>query len=173
MRYTLPFLAIFIFNTFSFGQGRENLKIVWPEEYKWKIGSSQEDESVHMLELIPGDEKIEKWTIMGTMLSIKGAKNISMDKAMNLMYDQAKQNAPDATLTFIERSEEIENPWIIFKIEAPKFNNDKNPESQLYYIIQGGSSLYSNFVALKEKKLSDDFVNKWKEIFKSSELVYQ
>lgn len=95
-----------------------------------------------------------------------------MDKAMNLMYDQAKQNAPKATLTLIEKDEAAKNPWVIFKIESPRFNNDKNPESQLYYIIQGESSLYSNFVAIKEKQLHEEFVDKWVRIFKSSELVY-
>ena len=34
------------------------------------------------------------------------------------------------------------------------------------------SSLYSNFVAIKEKILPDDFVQKWMRIFKASELVY-
>jgi hypothetical protein len=90
-----------------------------------------------------------------------------------LMSDQAKQNAPAAKVTLIEKNEEGKNAWIIFKIESPRFKNDSKPESQLYYIVQGESSLYSNFVALKEKKLSDEFVNKWKEIFKSSELIYQ
>ena len=156
----------------SLAQSQENLKIIWPEEYKWKIGSNQENENIHMLELIPGDEKIDKWTIMGTMMSIKGAKNVAMDKAMNLMFDQAKQNAPKATLTLIEKDEAAKNPWVIFKIESPRFNNDKNPESQLYYIVQGESSLYSNFVAIKEKQLQEEFVNKWVRVFKSSELVY-
>jgi hypothetical protein len=173
MKHIFTLLTIVISYNYSAGQGQENLKIIWPEEYKWKVGSNQENESMHMLELIPGDEKIEKWTIMGTMMSIKGARNIPMDNAMNLMYDQAKQNAPDASLTLIEKNDTAKNPWIIFKIEAPRFKNDKRPESQLYYIVQGESSLYSNFVALKEKKLSDEFVNKWKAIFKSSELVIQ
>ena len=173
MKHLLTLLSILITYSSSNGQGQENLKIVWPEEYKWKIGSNQENETMHMMELIPGKEKIEKWTILGTMISIKGATNVPMDKAMNMMYDQAKQNAPDATLTLIEKNETAGNPWVIFKIEAPRFKNDKRPESQLYYIIQGQTSLYSNFVALKEKKLSDDFVSKWKEIFKASELVTQ
>jgi hypothetical protein len=151
----------------------ENLKIVWPEEYKWKVGSNQEDGAMHMLELIPGNEKIDKWTIMGTMMSIKGAKNVPMDKVMAAMFEQAKKNAPKATVTLIEKNEDVKNHWIIFKIEAPRFNNDKNPESQLYYVVQGESSLYSNFVAVKEKTLSDDFVTKWKLIFKASELVYE
>jgi hypothetical protein len=173
MRHLLTLLVIFTLVINSRGQEKENLVIVWPEEYKWKIGSNQENESVHMMELIPGDEKIEKWTIIGTMMAIKGVKLDQIDKAMNLMYDQTKQNAPKATLTFIEKDEAAKNPWILFKIESPSFKNDKNPESQLYYIIQGQTSLYSNFVALREKKLTDDFVNKWKAVFKASKLVYQ
>ena len=71
----------------------------------------------------------------------------------------------------IEKDDKAKNPWILFKIEAPNFTNDKNPESQLYYIIQGEQSLYSNFVAIKEKKLSSEFIDKWTKVFKSSEFV--
>lgn len=149
------------------------MKILWPEEYKWKVGSNQENESVHMLELIPGNETVEKWTIIGTMMAIKGAKNVPMDEAMKLMFDQAKQGAPEAKLTLVEKDVTAKNPWIIFKIEAPNFTNDPTPESQLYYIIQGDASLYSNFVALKKVKLEEEFVKKWVKIFKASEFVFQ
>ena len=94
MKHLLTLLSILITYSSSNGQGQENLKIVWPEEYKWKIGSNQENETMHMMELIPGKEKIEKWTILGTMISIKGATNVPMDKAMNMMYDQAKHRIP-------------------------------------------------------------------------------
>jgi hypothetical protein len=90
MKKIFTLLTFCIICTSSFAQRQENLKIVWPEEYKWKVGSNQENESIHMMELIPGNEKIEKWTIMGTMMSLKGAKNVPMDEAMYLMYDQAK-----------------------------------------------------------------------------------
>jgi hypothetical protein len=89
----------------SFAQKKETLKIVWPEEYKWKIGSNQENETVHMMELIPGNETVEKWTIIGTMMSYKGAQAFPVDKAMNLMFDQTKQSAPDAKLTMVEKDE--------------------------------------------------------------------
>jgi len=174
MKNNILFIVFFVLTITSFGQTTiENLKIVWPEEYKWKVGSNQEDKAQQMIELIPGNETIEKWTIIGTMMSIKGVKNVPMDVAMNTMFEQAKQNAIKPTLTLVERNDTAKNAWIIFKIEAPKFKNDKNPESQLYYIIQGQSSLYSNFVAIKEKTLSKDFVDKWTKVFKSSELIYQ
>ena len=158
---------------FAIGQSQENLKIVWPEEYKWKIGSNQENDNQHMTEMIPRNESIDKWTIIGTMIAFKGAKNVPMDAAMNLMFDQAKKNAISPTLTLVEKNDTAKNAWIIFKIEAPGFKNDKTPESQLFYIIQGNSSLYSNFVAIKEKTLSKEFVDKWTAVFKKSELVYQ
>lgn len=166
---TLVFLAVV--KIISAQQKGEALKIVWPEEYKWKIGSNQENKSIHMMELIPGKERITKWTIIGTMLSIKGVKNVPMDRAMNTTFEQARLNAPRATLTLVEKDDKAQNPWVLFKIEAPEFNNDKNPESQLYYVIQGNQSLYSNFVALKEKNLDSAFVEKWSKVFKSSELM--
>lgn len=157
---------------FTYGQEKiENLKIVWPEEYKWKLGSNQENKNMQMLEIVPEKETIENWTILGTMVSIKGIKNASMEGVMNTTYDQAKTAAPKAKLTFIEKDDKAKNPWIIFKVEAPNFINDKNPESQLYYVVQGEQSLYSNFVAIKEKKLNDEFVAKWKKVFRNSEFV--
>jgi hypothetical protein len=125
----LTFIAIA-----SYGQGDiENLMIHWPEEYEWKVGSNQEGASVHFIELVPGKEDISDWSIIGTMMSIKGAKNIPMDVAMDLMYQEALKNAPKAKLTLIEKYEEGKNHWVIFKIEAKEFKNDEVPESQLYY----------------------------------------
>lgn len=167
------FCSIFIsISTFAQTQTKgENLKIDWPDEYNWKIGSNQEDESQHMIELVPGNESVEKWTIIGTMISMKGIKNVPMDVAMNIMFEQAKKNAIKPTLTPVTRNDTARNPWIIFKIEAPKFKNDKNPESQLFYVIQGNTALYTNFIAIKEKTLSKEFVDKWTNVFKKSELV--
>ena len=172
-RYFL-FSYIFLTTLLSFGQTKiESLKITMPEEYKWKVGSHQEDSKQQMVELIPGKEKIDNWTIIGTMLSLKGVTNVPMDVAMNLMFDQAKENAIKPILTLVERNDTTKHSWIIFKIEVAKFKNDNNPESQLYYIIQGETALYSNFVAIKDKTLSKEFVDKWTKVFKASELVYQ
>lgn len=151
----------------------ENLKVNWPEEYQWKIGNNQEDASVHFIELVPGKESIDKWTIIGTMMSLKNVKNMPMDKAVDLFFTQTKQGAPEAKLTVLEKNQETKYPWVLFKIEVEKYLNDSNPESQLYYIIQGESSLYVNLVGIKEKKISQKFEEKWTKVFKSSEIVFQ
>ncbi len=152
---------------------REKLKTVWPDEYKWKVGSDQEDKAMHVLELIPENETHEHWTILGTMISIKGAQYVPMENIMMAMYEQVKLNAPKSTVTEIELNEAAAHHWIVFKIESPRFHHHKIPESRLYYVIQGDSSLYVNIVTIKEKSLTHHFVDKWKAIFKASELLYE
>ncbi len=152
-------------------QGGESLMLDWPESENWKVGSSQENDQMAMLELIHSNETLEKWTEFGSMMSIKGAKNIPMDQAMNMMFDQAKLNSPKAKLTFIEKDESVEYPWIIFTIEAPNFKNDKTPESQLWYIVQGKTSLYTNFRAVKQATVPSDLKDKWIKFFKTAKVV--
>ena len=108
---------------------------------------------------------------LGNMTSIKGVKGIPVDKAMNLMFDQAKQNSPKAKSTFIEKDETAEYPWIIFTTESSSFKNDKNPESQLWYIVQGKQALYTNFRAIKQSTVPADLKEKWITFFKSGKIV--
>ena len=152
-------------------QSGESLMLYWPESENWKAGADQENEQTHVLDLIHSNETIDNWTELGNMTSIKGVKNVPMDKAMNLMFDQTKQNSPKAKLTFIEKDESGEYPWIIFTIESPYFKNDKRPESQLWYIVQGKTSLYTNFRALKKTTIPTDLKDKWIKFFKTGQIV--
>jgi tetratricopeptide (TPR) repeat protein len=152
-------------------QEGESLMLNWPENENWKVGNSQENEQMAILELIHSNETLEKWTEFGSMMSIKGAKNLPMDKAMNTMFNQAKLNSPKAKLTFIEKDESVEYPWIIFTIESPNFKNDKTPESQLWYIVQGKTSLYTNFRAVKQATVPEDLKSKWLKFFKTGKIV--
>jgi len=150
---------------------QESLKILWLEKYEWKLISNQENDNIHLIEIIPGKENADNWTMLGQMMSMKGTVNVPMDQAKEIFFEQAKVNSPNATLTFLEKNEEDEFPWILFKIENPSFNNAKKPESQLWYIRQGKTSLYINFIAKKDKKLKSKFVEQWSEVFKESEIV--
>lgn len=173
-RMILVFLGIFLFmQTGSAQEKKEKLKTVWPDDHKWKVGFDQEDKAMQVLELIPESESHEHWTILGTMITITGAQNVPMENIMMAMYEQVKLNAPKSTVTEIELNEAGEHHWIVFKIESHRFHHHNTPESRLYYVIQGNSSLYVNMVTIKEKSLSHHFVDKWKAIFKASELVYE
>lgn len=152
---------------------KESLMLDFPDSENWKVGDDQENNQQHVIDLIHSNETIDKWTELANMTSIKGVTGVPMDKAMNLMYDQSKQNAPEAKLTFIEKDESAEYPWIIFTIEAPGFKNDKTPESQLWYIVQGKQALYTNFVAIKQATLTQTFKDKWTKFFKTGKIVTQ
>ena len=142
-----------------------------------------------MFEIIHENETIDNWTELGCMMSIKGAKNVSMDTAMNNMYKSAKINASETKLTFIEKNENTEYPWIIFTLETMSYNkktgndshngiildeslkNKKRVESQLYYIIQGKSDLYVNFWAVNKATIPADLKEKWVKFFKTGKVV--
>ena len=152
-------------------QKGESLVLVWPESENWKLGNSTENDQIAILELIHTNETLEKWTEFGSMLSVKGATKTPMDAAMKMMFDQTKGNAPKAKLTFIEKNETVEYPWILFTIEIPNFKSDKNPESQLWYVVQGKSALYCNFRAVKKATLPVDIKEKWIKFFKTGKIV--
>lgn len=153
-------------------QTGESLMLDWPDSENWKVGNDQENAEQHVLDLIHSNETIDNWTELGNMTSIKGmTAKIPMDKAMDIMFEQAKQNAPKAKLTFIEKNENTEYPWIIFTIEAPSFKDDKTPESQLWYIVRGKQALYTNFRAVKKATVPADLKEKWTKFFKTGKIV--
>lgn len=154
-------------------QQGESLLLDWPNDEYWKIGDDQENSQQHVIDIIHENETIDKWTELGNMTSIKDVTNVPMDKAMNMMFDQAKQSAPKSKLTFIEKDENTEYPWIIFMIESPSFKNDKTPESQLWYIIQGKQALYTNFRAIKQATIPEELKAKWTTFFKTGKIVYK
>ena len=171
MKKQLIIICLILAGLASSTQAQENLKIAWPGEIKWKIGSNQKSGNTRMVEVIPENESMDNWTIIGTMISIMGSKSVSVEKFMELTYNQTLKNAPKAKLTMIEKGVKSGSPWIMFRIESPSFNNNKIPESQLYYIIRGKQALYSNFVAVKQPSFGVLFVEKWAKVFKNSALL--
>jgi hypothetical protein len=165
-------LLIFLFSIGLFIQAiaqNERLIIPWPET--WKIGSQEKNHTMSMVELIPNNEKIDQWTIIGTTTILTGKQDIPIESMMNITFNEAKKTAVNPTLTFIDKKEDGKNPWILFKIESASYKKNNNPESQLFYIIAGDEALYSNFVAIKESTLSKEFVDHWKGLFKSSKFI--
>ncbi|GEO11117.1 hypothetical protein SAE01_36130 [Segetibacter aerophilus] len=145
---------------------------MWPEEFKWKLALNQEDSFSHTITLIPENESLTKWTVLGQMMAIKNNfKANNIDQVVSTFTQASLQESPKAKYLVLEKDETTKNFWAIFKVETPNYPNDPIPESQLWYAIQGNSTLYVNFVAIKEKTLSKAFVEKWIKVFKSSHLI--
>ena len=168
------FIMVLVLSQIYFGQERrQNLQVHWPEEYKWKIITNQEDDTVHFIELIPEKETPDKWTLIGTMTSFKKTIVPSADIIIKIYEEASLKESPLAKLTVLEKSKEGDGIWVLFKVETPSFPNDPKPESQLWYVIQGEYTLYSMFIAKKEKTLSEESVKRWSKVFKSSEFSYE
>jgi tetratricopeptide (TPR) repeat protein len=149
----------------------ESLELDWPKGEKWIVGSSQEDANMSMVDYINSDESLETWTEMGNMITINGITGTSLDDAMNLMFNQSKENGPKSKLTLIEKNDSGEYPWILFTIETPKFKNDSKPESQVWFVIQGKVNLYTNFWAIKKPEIPNELKEKWVTFFKTAKIV--
>jgi|GEM_PF-512297 len=153
-------------------QGKESLNFEWEETDGWKIASNQENEQMIMIELLKNNETLENWTEIGTMQTLKGLTGVPLDEVMNLMYQQALTACSGAKLTFIEKDESASTPWILFTIECAAYEVDNTAESQLWYVVQGKTALFTNFRAIKKSKLSKDILTEWIPFFKSGEIVF-
>lgn len=151
----------------------ESIVLNLPEDENWKIGDDQDSKEIRVLDYVHANETINNWTELINTTVVKGVKDAKMDMVMNLMSEQSKKNSPDAKLTFIDKDEKAEFPWIIFTVESPRFNNDPNPESQLWYIVQGKQALYNNFRAIKKAIIPNELKEKWVAFFKSAKVVYK
>jgi hypothetical protein len=168
MKKMIVFLFAIVVSLSSFGQS-ESLKIPWPAGWKQAFESKTQVQDI--AEFTPGNETLEKWTILGTMMNLRGMNNIPIDMTMNMMFSDVKKNASNPTMTLVEKKTDGKNPWIIFKIEGSGTKKTNEPLSTLYYIISGQSGFFNNSVAIKESSLSKDFVDKWAGIFKASEII--
>jgi len=172
-KYFLLAIALFAAVNSSIAQTKnETLRLFLPTAYQWKMASDQERGNARMMELIPGNETLNNWSIIVTTVSMKGVKGMSLTTIMNTIYSKTKVNAPQSKLVMIERKDIGTNLWIIFRI-SPGFGKSQNPESQLYFVIQGNQNLYNNFVAVKKDMLSPLFIDQWTRVFKSSKLIYK
>jgi len=149
----------------------ESFELDWPVNENWKVGDDQANEQQRVLDFIHSNETIDKWTELVNMTTIKGVTGITMDTAMNFVFNQAKLNSPEAKLTLIEKDQSAEYPWILFTVEAPGFVNDTTPESQLWYLIQGKQALHTNFIAVKKANVPANLKIKWTKIFKTGQIV--
>ena len=61
--------------------------------------------------------------------------------------------------------------YALLKVETPNFPNDPHPESQLYYIVPGENALFTCMIAVKQAKLSPEFISKWSRVLKDGKLV--
>ncbi len=169
-KYILILVSIIFYSTSSIGQKVEQIIINWPPEYKWKIVNKESDSTHQLVTIIPGKQIVKNAQILGTLAAYSGVKYDSV----NQIIDYYKAALDDGSiLTVIEKQDTVRYHWVIFKIETPKTPKYPEPESDLYFIIQGDYALYANWVAIKKEVLDPDFIIKWTQVFKTFRIVIE
>jgi hypothetical protein len=153
----------------AIGQGKvEHIVISWPGEYNWKIVKQTHDENTQTSMIIPGNDSISNPSIIGSLTVYRGAK---FSKLEDIITHYKAGLDSGSRLTPLERSQNTKYSWIIFKVETPANNKYAEPESDLYYVVQGKFGLYENFVGIKAATLSDEFVKKWTAVFMTGQIT--
>lgn len=153
-------------------QAAEFFILQWPDKESWEGVNERDVDGQHSIHFVHERESIDEWTEMANMTAIKRL-NITPEKAMNSLFEDVKQYAPKAKLTIIDKDDNAFFPWILFSIEAPRIRGERQPESQLWFVLRGKQRLYTNFFAIKQPALSEPIKRKWSNFFKSGKISYQ
>ena len=167
---SLTFTFLIIYFQCRSQNKNEHLQLDWPVAYKWKIVNQQNDSSIQSVTIIPGFETIKTATIMGNMIARVG---VIFPKGDQMLEHYRNSIDTGSVLTVIERNDNAQYPWLIFKVETPVTAKYPEPESDLYYVIQGAYALYENYVSIKKPTLSKKFLEKWTEVFKAAKITIE
>jgi len=155
----------FIFIRTEAQRSTEHVTIDWPEQYEWKVVGRQNKNNVSSLTIIPGKETVATASIVGVMSGYKGMRTSNTTQIVDVFR---KGLDTCSVLTILKADDSAAHRWVIFKVETPKTDKYPEPESDLYYCIQGEYALFENHVAVKQPKLSPDFEQQWRKVFKES-----
>jgi len=150
----------------------EGYVLTWPAEEGWKMQSSMEDSTFRLIEFLKEHESPDTWTEYGAMLTIRGFEpGTTLHSFSASIKNEFTSRAPKATMRIIAQQKKGPNPWMIIALEAPMTTNHKKPESQLWHLVMGKSTIYGNFRAVKEKKLTNKLISSWTSFFRSGTII--
>ncbi len=170
MKIIFSFISIFLIFAVVRGQKVEHLDTEWPPAYKWKAVRNQEDSGKILIMIIPGEETTQNLTIFGSITAFKGANFSSVNEVIESYKSRMDSGS---VLTVVDAPGKGKFRWILFKVETPVTRKYPEPESDLYYVVQGEFALYENFVGIRQPNLTVDFIKRWVKIFRRSKLVME
>ncbi|KGO86420.1 hypothetical protein Q765_11105 [Flavobacterium rivuli WB 3.3-2 = DSM 21788] len=176
MKKNLLVTLLFLLAATSFAQSRKQTIVTpLPDEYTFKVGSDENLGNMHVIQSIPQDEQPDKWTLLLNNTVIKHISDLTPTGIIEMYKKSTREEASNARFTVIESKPKVKDKsvYVIFKVEIPRFHYDPQPQSRLYYIVQGDSELFVNYVAVKSPTLDKAFENKWVKVFKASKLEYK
>ncbi len=149
------------------------LRLDWPADEAWRVVNQEDGADLLMIELLKGNETFENWSEIGTMFvykNVKASMAIPLETHMELLHKNAVKRCPSAKVTFLEKDEKAQFPWILFKIES---NEQSRTESQVWYYVQTKNELFANFRGVKLGAVPPELEKKWIDFFKNSKVIVE
>jgi tetratricopeptide (TPR) repeat protein len=139
---------------------REDLVFPWNEEENWVGVTRENNEKQLFREFVKKGESMESFTVASTEVIYKEIK-VPLKSFMQKIIQENKKICPDSHITLVKDDSLGPNPFIIFFIECPGYNNSSKSQSQLVKIINGKVNTYLMAILSPDAKLSDGFLAQW------------
>ena len=162
---------IFIFAaTFAFSQKKESYVLEWPKK-EWKEVQHDEMPEFTFMLYTPPQESLENWTILGNSTSFHQVEIAPLDTFMMRIFRQTQQLYPTAKLSFLEKDEKSKFKTILFKIDVEEGVMGLEAQSQIMHITLGEQGLYSSYISVKKKEISEAEIKKWGTFLKKAKVI--
>lgn len=167
MKY-LVLLITLISSCTAFGQENEAIYLNLNDKENWKITENNYENNKHIILLV--NNKASEHL---NLISHLKRKNSDLVKAMNNFYNIEKGKSEDVKLTLIAKDLEAKEPWIMYSIQNVTNKECNCKEAQVWLLIQGGNSLHSCVMSVKNDLFTDDRKEEIIKVFKTAKVVYQ
>ncbi|WP_162932516.1 hypothetical protein [Solimonas sp. K1W22B-7] len=149
----------------------EGMLLDWPDEEGWKAANKQENSRVQMIEIVRGEETVDNWTELGTMISNKGTVLPSIAMGYETYKTQLEKTCPGAVFEIRDVEADAEYPRMIFTFSCERTPKDGHAESAVWLLMQGKQSLYVAQRAIRSARIPEDLCLRWIEWLKTARVV--
>lgn len=135
----------------------ESLFFHFPDHENWQLKSNQRNKTMSSTDYTKNNKDLDKWDeILNviTVFNVKPKKN-ELEKMMGMVLKQSAEKAPNAKSTLIDKEEDTDYPWIMFKNECPEIKGLEQTESQIYCIFLGEETIYICSRSIKSDKFTE------------------
>ncbi len=157
----------------------ENICLDFDKDQNWCAGNREEGEKTRLVEYVKQGETVEKWTEMVTLITIKQAKNVPLDKWLPVARETQEAGCSKGFRFEDKGRTEIGGfPAAIFVVGCEKLaknpDTDKSvwgkPETSVHLDIAGNQNLYFVQKATRRSDLSEATIEEWISLLKTARI---
>ena len=146
----------------------ERITVAIPLELEdWQLAWQEADIGTHVLEWVTGEESVDKWTRLFTVLRLVVAPNVTADKFAVSYLDSLRHSCPGLKSSILNRdADDILLEW---QVSGCKRADDQH---ELTRLIRAEDYLFQINYAQKGPTMSADIQEHWLDVLRQVHLVH-